>query len=463
MEYIENSTFDEIQIGDSASLERRLTMADIKLFAVLSGDSDPAHVDEDYAKSSTFHEAIAHGLWGGALISAVLGTQLPGPGTLYLNQNLSFHRSIGLGDVVTVTVKVIEKKPEQHRVTLDCRCVNQQGETVISGAAEVRAPTEKVKRPRRALPDVHLAERLYLHRLMEGAKQYPAMRTAVVHPVDETSLIGAVAAAEHGLIEPILIGPEHKIRAVAEAEQIDLSPYRLVDTRHSHAAAEKAVALARAGEVDALMKGSLHTDELLSAVVARATGLRTERRISHVFAFDVPTYAQPLFITDAAINITPTLEDKRDITQNAIDLAHALGIEQPKVAVLSAVETVTAGIQSTLDAAALCKMADRGQITGAIIDGPLALDNAVSAEAAAIKGIVSPVAGQADILIVPDLVSGNMLAKQLEYLGGAESAGILLGASVPIVLTSRADDTISRLASCALAVLLFNHQREALA
>ncbi|QEY59478.1 bifunctional enoyl-CoA hydratase/phosphate acetyltransferase [Pseudomonas sp. C27(2019)] len=463
MEYIENSTFDEIQIGDSASLERRLTMADIKLFAVLSGDSDPAHVDEDYAKSSTFHEAIAHGLWGGALISAVLGTQLPGPGTLYLNQNLSFHRSIGLGDVVTVTVKVIEKKPEQHRVTLDCRCVNQQGETVISGAAEVRAPTEKVKRPRRALPDVHLAERLHLHRLMEGAKQYPAMRTAVVHPVDKTSLIGAVAAAEHGLIEPILIGPEHKIRAVAEAEQIDLSPYRLVDTRHSHAAAEKAVALARAGEVDALMKGSLHTDELLSAVVARATGLRTERRISHVFAFDVPTYAQPLFITDAAINITPTLEDKRDITQNAIDLAHALGIEQPKVAVLSAVETVTAGIQSTLDAAALCKMADRGQITGAIIDGPLALDNAVSAEAAAIKGIVSPVAGQADILIVPDLVSGNMLAKQLEYLGGAESAGILLGASVPIVLTSRADDTISRLASCALAVLLFNHQREALA
>ena len=463
MEYIENSTFDEIQIGDSASLERRLTMADIKLFAVLSGDSDPAHVDEDYAKSSTFHEAIAHGLWGGALISAVLGTQLPGPGTLYLNQNLSFHRSIGLGDVVTVTVKVIEKKPEQHRVTLDCRCVNQQGETVISGAAEVRAPTEKVKRPRRALPDVHLAERLHLHRLMEGAKQYPAMRTAVVHPVDKTSLIGAVAAAEHGLIEPILIGPEHKIRAVAEAEQIDLSPYRLGDTRHSHAAAEKAVALARAGEVDALMKGSLHTDELLSAVVARATGLRTERRISHVFAFDVPTYAQPLFITDAAINITPTLEDKRDITQNAIDLAHALGIEQPKVAVLSAVETVTAGIQSTLDAAALCKMADRGQITGAIIDGPLALDNAVSAEAAAIKGIVSPVAGQADILIVPDLVSGNMLAKQLEYLGGAESAGILLGASVPIVLTSRADDTISRLASCALAVLLFNHQREALA
>ncbi len=462
MEYIENRTFDEIQIGDSATLKRRLTMADIKLFAVMSGDVNPSHVDEDYAKSSPFHEVIAHGLWAGALISTVLGTQLPGPGTLYLNQSLSFRRPVGLGDVVTVTVKVTEKDPEKHRLTLDCRCINQEGKTVISGAAKVMAPTEKVKRPRWALPDVHLAERFHLHRLMEAATQYAPLRTAVVHPVDKTSLIGAVAAAEQGLIEPILIGPEQKIRAVAEAEQIDIAPYMLVDTLHSHAAAEKAVALARTGEVDALMKGSLHTDELLNAVIAKATGLCTERRISHVFAFDVPTYAQPLFITDAAININPSLEHKRDITQNAIDLAHALRIEQPKVAVLSAVETVTTGIQSTLDAAALCKMADRGQITGGIIDGPLAFDNAVSAEAAAIKGIVSPVAGQADILLVPDLVAGNMLAKQLEYLGGAESAGIVLGARVPIILTSRADDTISRLASCALAVMLFQRQREAL-
>ena len=460
MEYIENRTFEEIQIGDSAHLERRLTMADIKLFAVMSGDVNPAHVDEDYANSSHFHEVIAHGLWGGSLISTVLGTQLPGPGTIYLKQSLNFRQPVGLGDLVTVTVTVKEKDADKNRLTLDCHCANQQGETVISGVAEVLAPTEKVKRPRWALPEVYLSERLHLHRLMEAAQQYQPVRTAVVHPVDKTSLTGAVAAAGQGLIIPILIGPEHKIRAVAEAEQLDISSFTLIATEHSHAAAEKAVALARAGEVDALMKGSLHTDELLGAVVAKDTGLRTERRISHVFAFDVPTYAQPLFITDAAININPTLEQKRDIVQNAIDLAHALAIDQPKVAVLSAVETVSSGIQSTLDAAALCKMADRGQITGGRIDGPLAFDNAVSAEAAAIKGIVSPVAGQADILVVPDLVSGNMLAKQLEYLGGAEGAGIVLGACVPIILTSRADDTISRLALCALAVMLQKHKLE---
>jgi phosphotransacetylase/acyl dehydratase len=462
-DYIENRTFDEIRVGDSASLERRLTLQDIKLFAVMSGDVNPAHVDEEYAKSSRFHEVIAHGLWGGALISTVLGTQLPGPGTIYLNQSLSFRRPVGLGDLVVVTVTVKQKDPEQHRLVLDCRCTNQEGKTVISGEAEVLAPTEKVTRPRWVLPEVHLAERVHLHRLLGAAKNHPPLRTAVVHPVDKTSLSGVVAAAAEGLIVPLLIGPEHKIRAVAEAENIDLSSYQLIATEHSHAAAARAVELARAGEVAALMKGSLHTDELLRAVVDRDAGLRTERRLSHVFAFDVPTYARPLLITDAAINVSPTLAHKRDIAQNAIDFAHALGIECPKLAVLSAVETVTPSIASTLDAAALCKMADRGQIKGGLIDGPLAFDNAVSPEAVAIKGIVSPVAGQADILLVPDLEAGNMLAKQLEYLGGAEGAGIVLGARVPIVLTSRADDTISRLASCALAVMLDRQQREALA
>ena len=461
-DYIENRTFDEIQIGDSASLERRLTLQDIKLFAVMSGDVNPAHVDEDYAKSSRFHEVIAHGLWGGALISTVLGTQLPGPGTIYLNQTLSFRRPVGLGDLLIVTVTVKKKDPEKHRLVFDCQCTNQEGKIVISGEAEVLAPTEKVKRPRWVLPEVHLAERVHLHRLLAAVKDHPPLRTAVVHPVDKTSLSGVVAAAGEGLIVPVLIGPEHKIRAVAEVENIDLTPYDLIATEHSHAAASRAVELARAGEVEALMKGSLHTEELLRAVVNRDTGLRTERRLSHVFAFDVPTYSQPLFITDAAINVYPTLAHKRDIIQNAIDLAHALGIESPKVAVLSAVETITPSIQSTLDAAALCKMADRGQLKGGIIDGPLAFDNAVSPEAAAIKRIVSPVAGQADILLVPDLEAGNMLAKQLEYLGGAEGAGIVLGARVPIVLTSRADDTITRLASCALAVMLAYHQREAL-
>ena len=461
-EFIENRTFDEIQIGDSASLERRLTLQDIKLFAVMSGDVNPAHVDEDYARSSRFHEVIAHGLWGGALISTVLGTQLPGPGTIYLNQSLSFRRPVALGDLVRVSVTVKEKNSENHRLLLDCLCANEEGKTVISGAAEVLAPTEKVRRQRWVLPEVRLSERVHLHRLLAAAKERPPVPTGVVHPTDEASLGGVIAAAEQGLIVPLLIGPEDKIRAAAEAASIDLSPYELVATEHSHAAAAKAVALARAGEVQALMKGKLHTDELMRAVVARETGLRTERRLSHIFAFDVPTYAQPLFITDAAINVAPTLEHKRDIVQNAIDLAHALGIECPKVAVLSAVETVTPIIPSTLDAAALCKMADRGQLSGALVDGPLAFDNAVSPEAAHIKGIVSPVAGQADILVVPDLEAGNMLAKQLEYLGGAEGAGIVLGARVPIILTSRADDAISRLASCALAVMLVHHRQAAL-
>jgi len=319
---------------------------------------------------------------------------------------------------------------------------------------------EKVKAPQNILSDDQSVERVHLHRLTEAAKKRPALRTAVVHPTDETSLKGVITAAEEGLIVPVLIGPEDKIRAIAEAANINLESYEIITTEHSHAAAIKAVAMARAGEVQALMKGSLHTDELMHAVVDKEKGLLTDRRMSHVFAFDVPTYAQPLFITDAAINVYPTLAQKRDIVQNAIDLAHALYIELPKVAILSAVETINPIIQSTLDAAALCKMADRGQITGAIVDGPLAFDNAVSSKAASIKGIKSPVAGQADILVVPDLEAGNMLAKQLEYLGNAQAAGITLGARVPIILTSRADDTITRLASCALAIMMINYKEK---
>ncbi len=461
MDIIENRTFDEIEVGDSASLERPLTMRDIKLFATMSGDVNPAHVDEDYARSSRFHAVIAHGMWAGSLISTVLGTKLPGPGTIYLDQSLHFHGPVKLGDRLKVTVRVTRKDSGRHRITLDCEGHNQNGDRVISGVAEVLAPTEKIRRPRWLLPEVYLAERVHLHRLMEAARSRPTLTTAVVHPCERQALLGAIAAAEADLIEPVLIGPQHKICAIAEAEKIDIGRFRLVDVPHSHAAAERSVALARNGEVQALMKGSLHTDELLHEVVQKDTGLRTERRLSHVFAFDVPTYARPLFITDAAINIYPDLDTKRDIVQNAIELAHALGIEQPRMAVLSAVETVTSKIQSTLDAAALCKMTDRGQISGAIVDGPLAFDNAVSAAAAATKGIVSAVAGQADILVVPDLESGNMLAKQLEYLAGAQGAGIVLGARLPIMLTSRADDAISRVASCALAVMLAAHTAEA--
>ena len=295
--------------------------------------------------------------------------------------------------------------------------------------------------------------------LIQRTRGLTPIRTAIVHPVDTVSLLGAIEAAKEKLIVPVLVGPEAKIRAAAEQEKLDLSGCELVPVEHSHAAAAQAVALARDHKVEALMKGSLHTDEFMGAIVNEEK-LRTGRRMSHVFVVDAPDYPRPLFITDAAINIYPTLEDKVDIVQNAIDLAHALGLERPKVAILSAVETVTSKIKSTIDAAALCKMADRGQITGGILDGPLAFDNAVSAEAAKTKGIVSPVAGQADIFVVPDLEAGNMLAKQLEYLAEAEIAGIVLGARVPIILTSRADKTLARLGSCAIALLLARHKTE---
>jgi phosphate acetyltransferase len=295
--------------------------------------------------------------------------------------------------------------------------------------------------------------------LLAAAAKLPRIRMAVVHPCSAEALCGALDAADLGLIEPVLVGPRARIEATAAACQRRLDGIALIDVPHSHAAAKRAVAMARAGEVAALMKGSLHSDELLCEVVDADTGLRTARRISHVFVFDVPRYAKPLLISDAAINIEPDVLVKADITQNAIVLAHALGIAEPKVAILSAVETVTPKLRSSMDAAALSKMADRGQITGGIVDGPLAFDNAISMAATRTKGIRSPVAGQADVLIVPDLDSGNMLAKQLEYFGGAEAAGIVMGARVPIVLTSRADSAQSRVASCAIAVLLAQRYR----
>lgn len=297
--------------------------------------------------------------------------------------------------------------------------------------------------------------------LMDAAREKEAITVAVAHPCDDASLTAAIDAAHEGLIHPILVGPQAKIRAVAEREGLDLTPFPLVDAAHSHDAAAKAVALVRSGEAEALMKGSLHTDELLAEVVNSTTGLRTGRRISHCFILDVPTYPKPLIVTDGAVNVAPDLMAKRDIVQNAIDLALVLGIKEPKVAILAAVETVNPAMQSTIDAAALCKMADRGQITGGILDGPLALDNAISMEAAQAKGIRSPVAGQADILVVPDLEAGNILAKQLTFLTKAEAAGIVLGARVPIILTSRADSVRSRLASCAVAVLLAHARRNA--
>ena len=461
MERIENRTFAELNPGDTASLVRTLTQKDIALFAAMSGDVNPAHVDEDFAKTDLFHRVVAHGMWGASLISTVLGTQLPGPGTIYVGQSLQFRRPIGLGDTITVSLKVTEKNPQNNHVTFECCASNQNGEPVITGTAEVIAPSEKTSRPRIVPPGILLREKgRHYERMIAMTRDLAPIRTAVVHPVDTPSLLGAVEAERAKMIVPILVGPEHKIRAAASQAKIDLTPYEIVSTPHSDAAAAEAVRMARAGEVEALMKGALHTDELMHAVVDGALGLRTKRRISHVFGIDLPGYPRPLFVTDAAVNVYPTLADKRDIIQNAIDLAHALGIHEPRVAILSAVETVTEKIRSTLDAAALCKMADRGQIRGGILDGPLAFDNAVSLEAAKTKGIVSPVAGRADIFVAPDMEAGNMLAKQLEYLADAQIAGIVLGARVPIILTSRADNTLARLGSCALALLLARHQAE---
>ncbi len=451
--WIENRTFDEISFGESASLVRRVTQRDIDLFAAVSGDINPAHLDEDYAKASRFHGIIAHGILEGALISAVLGTKLPGPGTIYLEQELKFLKPVRPDDTLTVSVTAQLKDPIKKIVIFDCLCVNQKQETVLTGKAVVIAPTEKVRRPASEVPEIALYRHNRLRQLIEAARSFPLLRTLVVHPCDAVALEGMDLAAREGLITPVLIGNEERIRAVAALAGITIESYEIVPAPHSHAAAALAVEMIHAGKGDALMKGSLHTDELMSAVVDGAGGLCTDRRMSHVFVLDAPAYKWPLLISDAALNVAPNLMEKADICQNAIWLAQDLGVETPKVALLAATEDVNARMPATLDAAALSKMAERGQIIGGLVDGPLAFDNAISMDAVRIKHITSAVAGQADILIVPCIETGNALVKQLDYLGASESAGIVLGAQVPIILTSRADTAQNRLASAALAVI----------
>jgi phosphate acetyltransferase len=459
--FLESRTFDEIHVGDSSSLMRTLHAEDIQLFAIMSGDINPAIVDREFANSGMFKEVIAHGMWSASLISTALGTQFPGPGTILVEQSLRFVKPVTVGDTITVTVTVRQMFPHSHHILFDCSCTNQDGLNVVLGTAEVLAPNEKSRTRRVELPNITISDKYArLQALVAHAKGLAPIDMAVVHPCDKESLKGALMAAEANLIDPILIGPEAKIRSIAEEHALDIGQHRIVNVRHSHESAAMAVALIRSGDAEAMMKGSLHTDELMAEVVSRTSGLRTSRRITHVFLMDVPTYPRPILITDAAINISPTLEDKVDIIQNAIDLAHIIGIPEPKVAILSAVETVNSRIQSTLDAAALCKMADRGQIKGGLLDGPLAFDNAVSLMAAKTKGINSAVAGLAEILVVPDLESGNMLAKQLEYLANALTAGIVLGAKVPIVLTSRADTAETRIASCVIATLIAHSNRK---
>lgn len=450
-----NKTYDEIKIGDSASLTRTLTKQDIQLFAVVTGDMNPAHLDENYAKTDVFRQIVGHGMWTGSMFSALLGMYLPGPGTIYLSQTLKFLKPVRLGDTITASVKVTAKDDKHKHLTLQTLCANEQGEHVLEGEALVKAPAEKICWNGVPLPEVQVKtpEHNYEQWLLDKANGLTPLRVAVVHPVDIHSLAGAVEAARAGIIVPVLVGPEHKIRKVADDAHIDLDAYEIVSTPHSHAAAAAAVEMANQGAVEALMKGKLSTEELMEAAIDKEKGLRTGRRMSHVFILDVPSYPKPLFLTDAAINIKPTLMQKKDIVQNAIDLFQALKLGTPKVALLSAVETVNEKMPSTLDATALCKMAERGQIVGGVLDGPLAFDNAISREAAAIKGIHSPVAGDADILVVPDIESGNMLYKQLRYFSGVQGAGLVMGAKVPIILTSRAGDAENRVVSCALALL----------
>lgn len=456
MKSFTNLTFDELEIGQSKSVTRRVAAADTEALALVSGDVDPFVLDssEDHPGDELHAKAVG----AEALISGLLCRRLPGPGTVILSQDLSFSGVIRTGDALSATVTVAAKQPDTNVVAFDCEVVND-GERLVSGTVRVEAPTERISYTDIAEPRAVLTRGDNIAKLLKRCEGIPPTRCAVVHPCDRDSLLGPLEAYRREIIEPVLVGPEAKIRKVAEAEGADLGSLQIVSTEHSHAAAEQAVAMARAGAVEAIMKGSLHTDELMGAIVSSTKGLRTARRISHVFILDVPTYPRPLLITDAAINIYPDLEAKMHIVQNAIELAHEIDIDDPKVAILSAVETINPKIPSTLDAASLCKMADRGQITGGTLDGPLAFDNAVSEEAARTKHIVSPVAGKADILVAPDLEAGNMIAKQLQYMAGADSAGILVGARVPVVLTSRADTVRTRLASVAVMALVAHARR----
>jgi phosphate acetyltransferase len=454
-----NVTFDEIKIGANAEISVTLTQNQIDLAAMVSGDVDAFYLmkagDADTRQEAKRTEAAG----AEAIISIVLGTRLPGPGSKIVHRDLRFSGDFTVGDALTAKVTVKEKRKEGNLVVFDTRCVNQAGKELVAGTVTVEAPTSRLVYDNIKPPEFELRWGDAFAQLIKGCQGCEPIPCAIVHPCDRDSLMGAIEAARRGFIIPVLVGPEDKIRAAAQEAQIDLGPYRIVNAAHSHESAQKAVALASAGEVEALMKGSLHTDEIMGAIVPASAGLRTSRRISHAFVMDVATYPKMFIMTDAAVNIFPDLEVKRDIVQNAIDLAHALGVEVPKVGILSAVEVINPKIPSTLDAAALCKMADRGQITGGILDGPLAFDNAISAQAAKIKGIVSPVSGDVDILLAPDLESANMLFKQLTYLAGAEGAGIVLGTRIPIVLTSRADSVRTRLASVAVMVQVAHARR----
>jgi phosphotransacetylase/acyl dehydratase len=454
-----NVTFDELAPGATASASRALTQAEVEALVLVTGEIVPFHLEDEVAASGAGLCVDAVG--AGAVISGLLERRLPGPGTRIVSQQLEYDGRIWVGEELTARVTVREKHPQTGLVVFDAEATVAD-RRVLWGTVVVAAPTRRLAYSDIATPEIVLRRNDVFAQLLKRCEPLEPVSCAVVHPCDTDSLMGAIEAARRRLIVPVLVGPEARIRAVGAANGVDLTGVRIVGTEHSHASAAAAVALARNGEVETLMKGALHTDEIMGAVLSSQTGIRTERRVSHVFVMDVPAYDRMLFVTDAGINIEPTLAVKADIIRNAIDFAHALGLAEPRVAILSAIETVNPDIRSTVDAAALCKMADRGQIVGAVLDGPLAFDNAVSARAARSKSIRSPVAGRADILMVPNLEAGNMLAKQLQYFAGADSAGIVVGARVPVVLTSRADNVRMRIGSAAVAKLLAHGKRAAM-
>lgn len=459
MDYLENRTFEEIQVGDTATLTRTLTEKDIQVFAIISGDINPAHVDVEYAQSDMFHKIIGHGMWSGALISTVLGTQLPGPGTIYVSQTIRFRKPVAIGDTLTVRVTAIEKNPEKKRVIFSCECVNQHNEIVMEGQAEVVAPMKKIRRPKAVLPLISLrrGKSLFEDFIVQASK-LPALRTGVIYPVHEKIIEAVHDANRAGFIDPILIGPKERIEHAAQLAHIDISGYELIHVEHCHTAITKAILLAREGQVGMLVRGGAIREDLLHAMQKHDKGLISERLMSHALVLDVPTYRKAIILTDTLINIEPNLNAKREITQNAIDFALALGITQPKVGILAGSDLVNYTMRSTIDAAALCKMAQRGQLKGGLLDGPLTFDNVISLEAAETKGITSPIVGDADVLIVPNVETGNILAEQLEHLAESQNAGLIIGARVPVLVEHISDVRLSTI-SCALALLNSEYQR----
>jgi phosphate butyryltransferase len=457
---LSNRVFDELVVGDSAQLRRLVTQDDLYVFAASSGNYNPLHLMEMTSTGeSQASGPVAPGMFVASMISAVLGTQLPGAGSMYLNQTLDFHDRVHAGQELLCRVQVLEKL-SQGVVRLSTMVHRLPDEAlIVSGEARMLAPQVKVHLKDVDVPGLVVQRHRHFEALLMQAKSLPAMPTAVVAPVDEKSLEGALLAAREGLIVPILIGHADKIRAQAERLGQNLSGYEIIDVPgHDEHASARACALVHEGRVGAVMKGHLHTDDLLRPMLDKTHGLRAGRRFTHVFVMDVPGQPEPVMVTDAAINIAPDLSTKVDICQNAIDLAISLGME-PRVGVLSAVEMVNPAIQSSMDAALLSKMAERGQIVGGWVDGPLAMDNAVDLGAARTKGLKGSVAGRANILVVPGLDAGNMLAKQLSFVSHAEGAGLVLGARVPVILNSRSDSGMSRLASCAVASIHHANKR----